>query len=183
MAGTLVGGAINPPSLSHGRRILGLGDMAGSDASDAEKDCSRSSREPECKLAQIRNEADREEGRVTDDEHASCSDHVSVEGGIGSDISRPGSGTWDVSHLPESCSPDTSPSEAGPPAWSYPTFALTPSDPKQERGVSQADEVQQIKLARLLLSRGKVGKKSAFIAFRLKMLLSPFCQHTSNHMW
>ncbi|BDA40757.1 probable UDP-N-acetylglucosamine-peptide N-acetylglucosam [Coccomyxa sp. Obi] len=106
-------------------------------------------------MAQMRNEADREEGRVTDDEHASCSDHVSVEGGIGSDTSRPGSGTWDVSHLPESFSPDANCSEGEPTAWSYPTFAFTASDPQQEKGISQADDEQQIKLARLLLSRGK----------------------------
>ena len=161
MAGTLDGGAISSPSLLHGRMILGLGDMAGSDASDAEKEGSRS-REPECKMAQIRNEADREEGRVTDDEHASCSDHVSVEGGIGSDTSRPGSGTWDVSHLAESFSPDTGRSEAEPPAWSIPHFALAASDMKHEKGVSQADEEQQNKLARLLLARGKVGKQCAF---------------------
>ena len=137
------------PSSIEGRLIMGVGDGTGSDVS--EKDCTAGN-------VHDRSEGEREEGRATDDEHASCSDQVSVEGGSGSDTSRPGSGTWDKAHLRDSLSPDSSATQAQPPSWPNPSFSFTsPTTPKQGKGAPQADGEQQMKLARLLLSRGKVG--------------------------
>ena len=138
--------ATSPPSIE-GKTIMGLGDGTGSDVS--EKDSLAGDMHG-------RSEGDREEGRATDDEHASCSDQVSVEGGSSSDTSRPGSGTWDKAHLRGSLSPDSGTTEAQPPSWPIPSFAFRSPTPKQERGGSHTVGQQQMKLARLLLSRGKV---------------------------
>lgn len=135
-------------SPSQGRRMPSLSDMASSDTSDAEKECAAGSR-PSLSEMQSRSEMDREEGRTTDDEHTSSSDHVSLEGG--SDTSRPGSGTWDTARVGPGRNTD-----AEPASWLHPNFAFTVPGSKQDMRPSSANTQQQLKLARLLLSRGKV---------------------------
>lgn len=143
------GGLRRSPLPFDGRLMMGVGDGSGSDVSEKDRTAVN---------MHDRSEGEREEGRATDDEHASCSDQVSVEGGSVSDTSRPGSGTWDTAQLRGSFSPDGCSAEAQPSTWSYQSFAFASQNSKQEKGANQADGEQQIKLARLLLSRGKVRR-------------------------
>jgi hypothetical protein len=113
------------------------GGSTSSDVSDTDRDC-------RVNLNLNDHKSDREEGRATDDDLASCSDHISVEGSNNADETR------------------QSPGNAS--TWSRVSFVLSSDPAGSQPHVANTENDQQLKLARLLLSRNKVGIHSHLVS-------------------
>ena len=123
-------GMLTPSSLS---KADSSGGKQGSSTSSEMSDTDR-----ECRMSQHLNghKGDAEEGRTTDDDLASCSDHLSVEGSNNAD------------------EPRQTPGQDA--AWPCVSFILSSDAAGSPIAASNSEADEQLKLARLLLSRSKV---------------------------